>query len=233
MAPRVQYVGPVETAAGRMHEYTDGTSSWNVPETVPQVAVPDLYRHKVEAEHETQQGYDPDVLEALRQQYSGMAAATRAPNEGNPLPPPTYAPDGRPVEYRGISRPRFADAVPREQLTDRVLQGPRPDGSSLAQVQPQRVPTDVALQLGEGRDTLEHEGLHVAAYNLAPRDGRPMSPREQQDWHVTAANAATSPATGSYSSPDKRHHLPHEAHELERAERAEKFMTDLQQKLGL
>lgn len=221
MAPRVKYLGKSTYADGRVvHEYTDGTDDWQVPDSVPQVDVPQSYMQQVEDDHRTQRAEGWESMEQLRARYNELAARTREPVEGSPLP----------AGALGAARPRFPEAVPRESLTAERYLGPRPDGTTLSSVPQEKVPVDVALAVGEGPETLNHEALHAAAYNAKPAGYYQMGPRERQDWHMTAATAATADASPAYPSTDKKHHAPHEAANREQLTEA---VIAFRRKIGL
>jgi hypothetical protein len=221
MAPRVRYLGKSTYADGRVvHEYTDGKDDWQVPDSVPQVDVPQSYMQDAEAAHREIRAEGPQALDELRNAYNELAARSREPVVGSPLP----------AGARGVARPHFPEAVPRYDLTAERYLGPKPDGTTLSSVPQEKVPVDVALAVGEGADTLNHEALHAAAYNAKPANYFQMGPRERQDWHMTAAAAATRPASPNYSSADKKHHAPHEAAEREQIQAA---VAAFRRKIGL
>lgn len=230
MPGRVTYVGPA-TGDVPGHEYTDGFSSWIVPADVPQAEVPAAYRQELEQGFDDFKQQTPDRLEALRQEYNDYAARTREHVDGNPRQTDRGM-------ARGIARPQLPEAVPFDSLPQQRLLGPTEAGPSLSSRPGEYVQTDIALAPGSSQSDLEHEALHAAAYEAKPENYYQMGPREREQWRVYATEHATRDAGAAYSSPDKRHHTPHEAAEQEayvrgKAERVEKFMTDLTKKLGL
>lgn len=213
MPGRVEYVGP--DAGG--HRYTDGASSWVVPGAVPQQTEPTLpsaYEDEMLRGLRLLQQQTPEVQDFERGRYNELAQASRETNAvAQPLPD----------DHRAQTQVRFPQAASFQSLPEQRLLGPTEAGPSLSD----RPPVDVRVQYRRPDDTeaQHHEGLHVGALDPAQAGGRvqqeyySMGPRGREQFRVAAAI--------------KHDEDPHRVHALERAERAEKFMTDLQKKLGL
>jgi hypothetical protein len=229
MAPRVRYLGQSTFSDGRsVHEYEDDQgNAFQVPAEVVPAELPAEYKHELDQGFEEFKHKPPAELEHARQAYNEYAARTRDANPPGLYKQPldvdhTPLPDhpGPGTEYKGVTRYRFPDAQPFDGVSDKRLLGPTQAGPSLSDRPPAQ--TMIATQVGEGRDTLDHERLHAAAADPThDKHYTDMNPREREEWRVYSAMKGTE-------------HGGHDAHDAaKREENLRNAVTSLRTKLGL